>query len=157
MNYLFEKSGYLGMAGGQGVDVYTEKYKPELITEYVVLDMYKGKTAALFNASVCCGAIASGADEKQVQVLERFSTALGIAFQLKDDLLDVTSSVEVLGKDVKSDEKNQKKNIFSFKTVKQVESLCSEYTTVALEALRELDVDRSALLELTENLLEREF
>ena len=157
LNYLFSMSGFNGMAGGQGVDVYTEKYNPEAITEDVVLAMYEGKTSALFKAAVCCGAIASGANENQVKTLETFAKYLGIAFQLKDDLLDVTSSKEKLGKDIGSDLKNEKKNIFSFKTTEQVDDLCKEYTRLAVESLSKVKVDCSALLELTLNLLDREY
>ena len=102
---LSEKTGIYGMIGGQTVDV-------ELTNQPIPKDkldfIYRLKTGALLEASMVIGAVMAGASEAECGTVERMAAAIGLAFQIQDDILDVTSSQEVLGKPVLSDEKNNK-------------------------------------------------
>ena len=102
---LAEKTGIYGMIGGQTVDVeLTNKPIPEDKLDFI----YRLKTGALLEASMMIGAILAGASEEDIRKIEKIASAIGLAFQIQDDILDVTSSPEVLGKPVLSDEKNNK-------------------------------------------------
>ena len=102
---LARKTGVSGMIGGQCVDVQNDG-KP---LDKELLDfIYTLKTGALIEASLMIGGVLAGADEETVRVLEQIGTKIGLAFQIQDDVLDVTGDEKKLGKPVKSDEKNQK-------------------------------------------------
>ncbi len=102
---LAEKTGIYGMIGGQVVDVeLSGKPVPEEKLDFI----YRLKTGALLEASMMIGAILAGASDEQVKIVERMAAAIGLAFQIQDDILDVTSNPETLGKPVLSDEKNNK-------------------------------------------------
>lgn len=99
---LAEKTGIYGMIGGQVVDVeLTDKPIPEEKLDFI----YRLKTGALLEASMMIGAVLAGAEEKQLKKVEEMASAIGLAFQIQDDILDVTSTEEQLGKPVLSDEK----------------------------------------------------
>lgn len=102
---LAEKSGCQGMLGGQCVDVEMEG-KP--VTEDMLRFIYRLKTAALFEASMLIGAILAGATQSEQRQVELAAREFGLAFQIQDDILDVTSTTEELGKPVGSDQKNHK-------------------------------------------------
>ena len=105
LKIMSEKTGIHGMLGGQSVDV--ENDGKEISRE--MLDyIYEHKTSALIEASMMAGAILGGADEEQTALIEKAASAIGMAFQIQDDILDVTSSSQELGKPVHSDEKNHK-------------------------------------------------
>ena len=105
LKIMSEKTGIHGMLGGQSVDV--ENDGKEISRE--MLDyIYEHKTSALIEASMMSGAILGGADEEQTALIEKAASAIGMAFQIQDDILDVTSSSQELGKPVHSDEKNHK-------------------------------------------------
>ena len=90
------------MLGGQSVDVENDG-KP---LEHKMLDyIYKNKTSALIEASMMTGAVLAGASEKELKVVEQAAENIGLAFQIQDDILDVTSTQEELGKPIHSDEK----------------------------------------------------
>ena len=112
MALLAEKAGIYGMVGGQCLDVEAEKKEMEL-SEEQILFVYENKTAALLQASLMCGAYLAGNDEAAA-VLEQAGYDLGIAFQLQDDILDIESTTEELGKPVGSDERNGKKTYVSY-------------------------------------------
>ena len=102
---LAEKTGIYGMIGGQVVDVQlTGKPVPQEKLDFI----YRLKTGALLEASMMIGAILGGASADEVKCVEEIASAVGLAFQIQDDILDVTSTSEALGKPVLSDEKNQK-------------------------------------------------
>lgn len=103
---LAKKAGIYGMVGGQTVDVESEGQ--ESVPKEKLDFIYRMKTGALLEAAMLIGAILAGADPKERQVIERAAGEIGLAFQIQDDILDVTSSLEVLGKPIGSDEKNQK-------------------------------------------------
>ena len=105
LKIMSEKTGIHGMLGGQSVDV--ENDGKEISRE--MLDyIYEHKTSALIEASMMAGAVLGGADEEQTALIETAASALGMAFQIQDDILDVTSTSQELGKPVHSDEKNHK-------------------------------------------------
>ena len=99
------KAGIFGMIGGQVVDV--EKTGQPLSEEEITF-IYKLKTCALLEASMMIGAILGGATEEELAMVERMATGIGMAFQIQDDILDMTGDEEKLGKPVHSDEKNEK-------------------------------------------------
>ena len=102
MRIIADKTGINGMLGGQSVDVENDG-KP---LEHKMLDyIYKNKTSALIEASMMIGAVLAGADDESVQVVEEIAAKVGMAFQIQDDILDVTSTQEELGKPIHSDEK----------------------------------------------------
>lgn len=105
LKIMSEKTGIHGMLGGQSVDV--ENDGKEISRE--MLDyIYEHKTSALIEASMMAGAVLGGADEEQTVLIEKAASAIGMAFQIQDDILDVTSTSQELGKPVHSDEKNHK-------------------------------------------------
>ena len=93
---LAEKAGIYGMVGGQTVDVETDKGVP--ITREKLDFIYALKTGALIEAAMLVGAILAGADKKEQKIIESAAGAVGLAFQIQDDILDVTGTMEVLGK-----------------------------------------------------------
>ncbi|MCQ4833466.1 polyprenyl synthetase family protein, partial [Hungatella sp. SL.1.14] len=98
-----QKTGIYGMIGGQTGDVeLTNKPVPHEKLDFI----YHLKTGALLESSMMIGALLAGADEEETRRVEQMAAAIGLAFQIQDDILDVTSSMEVLGKPVLSDEKN---------------------------------------------------
>ena len=105
MGILAEKTGIYGMIGGQVIDV---KETGNAVSREVLDTIYELKTSALIEASMMIGAILGGASEEEVKIVERIAKNVGIAFQIQDDILDITSTTEVLGKPVHSDEKNEK-------------------------------------------------
>ncbi len=107
LTILAEKAGIYGMIGGQAVDVEAEKRKLRLDGEKLLF-IHEHKTAALIQSAMMIGAHLAGADEEAVRELEKAGYAIGIAFQIQDDILDVTSTLEELGKPVGSDERNDK-------------------------------------------------
>lgn len=155
MHILGRKAGVYGMVGGQCADLLAEKAETE-VTEEMLLFIHKNKTAALIQAAMTIGAVLAGADEKAVERVEKCAENIGVAFQIQDDILDVTSSLEVLGKPTGSDEKNHKLTYVAMhgleESKRQVEALSGE----AVGILRAFP-HRNAFLEtLVEQLIYRE-
>ena len=131
---LSECAGSLGMVGGQVLDVLSEDRE---LTEQEVLDIQTRKTGALIRAACALGAIAGGANEVQFDAACRFAAALGLAFQIRDDMLDVIGTQEEMGKGVGTDEK---KNTFvRLYGLDRCEKLVKRYTDMAIEALQTFD------------------
>ena len=127
-------SGSDGMIGGQVVDMFGyEKISTLKDLRY----MYSLKTGAIIKSSVMAGAILGGADEKEMNALEIFAEKTGLAFQIEDDLLDVTGTVEKLGKATGSDEANHKITYLSFATIQEAKDEVSRLTE---EATKSLDI-----------------
>ena len=101
LTVLGEKAGIYGMIGGQVIDV---KETGHEVSKEILDTIYELKTAALIEASMMIGAILGGASEEEVRMVEQIARNVGVAFQIQDDILDVTSTSEVLGKPVHSDE-----------------------------------------------------
>ena len=130
-----KKAGVFGMVGGQVVDVESEK-KPEVEITREKLDfIYKLKTGALIECSMMVGAILAGASDEDVKKIEQIASKIGLAFQIQDDILDVTSSLEVLGKPIGSDEKNSKMTYVAFEGL---EKSAVDVDRISREACNEL-------------------
>lgn len=133
MEIMAEKTGIHGMLGGQSVDVENDG-KP---LEKDMLDyIYENKTSALIEAAMMTGAVLGGADQEQLNTIEQAAGNIGLAFQIQDDILDVTSTSEELGKPVHSDEKNHK---VTYVTLVGMERAAREVQELSQKALRLLD------------------
>lgn len=152
LKVLAEKAGIYGMIGGQVVDVAAAGEKVDKET----LDfIYELKTGALIESAMMIGAILAGASEEEVRRAERIAHDVGTAFQIQDDILDVISTTEELGKPIHSDEKNEKTTYVTLigleEAGKEVERLSCE----ALSLLREIPGDRTYLEALIKELIHR--
>lgn len=146
ISVLAECAGSLGMVGGQVLDINSEE---RVLTEQEVLDIQSRKTGALISAACAMGAIAGNATEAQYDAACQFAAGLGLAFQIRDDMLDVIGTREEMGKGVGTDEK---KNTFvRLYGLGKCEELVKKYTDYALEALNVFQ-DRYFLEELARSL-----
>lgn len=128
---LAQNAGSLGMVGGQVLDISSEE---RLLTEEEVLAIQSRKTGALIKAACMLGVIAAGGNEEQLHAAGQFAGALGLAFQIRDDMLDVIGDAVELGKAVGTD---AAKNTFvRLYGLERCEELVNKYTNIALEALK---------------------
>lgn len=153
---LAKKAGVFGMVGGQVVDVESEKSDDCPITREKLDFIYRLKTGALIESSMMIGAILAGASSDEVSRVEQIAAKLGLAFQIQDDVLDVTSTLEVLGKPVGSDEKNNKATYVTFEGLDKAVSDVERISKEAEEQLDDLGYDDAFLKELFEYLIHRE-
>lgn len=153
---LAKKAGVYGMVGGQVVDVESEKSDDCPITREKLDFIYRLKTGALIESSMMIGAILAGASSDEVSRVEQIAAKLGLAFQIQDDVLDVTSTLEVLGKPVGSDEKNNKATYVTFEGLDKAVSDVERISKEAEEQLDDLGYDDVFLKELFEYLIHRE-
>lgn len=153
---LAKKAGVYGMVGGQVVDVGSEKSDDCSITREKLDFIYRLKTGALIESSMMIGAILAGASSDEVSRVEQIAAKLGLAFQIQDDVLDVTSTLEVLGKPVGSDEKNNKATYVTFEGLDKAVSDVERISKEAEEQLDDLGYDDAFLKELFEYLIHRE-
>ncbi len=131
ISVLAVSSGDNGMIGGQVVDIESRNEDEELL-KY----LHSLKTGALIRASGVIGAILAGATETEIKAVESFCENLGIAFQIQDDILDVTGSEEELGKPIGSDAENEKSTYVTLFGIEKAEKLAEEYTQKAIKSLR---------------------
>ncbi len=149
---LSKKTGIYGMIGGQVVDVeLTGKPIPQDKLDFI----YRLKTGALLEASMMIGAILGGASENEILRVEEIASAVGLAFQIQDDILDVTSTSEELGKPVLSDEKNQKTTYVTLAGIDQAKADVAELSARAVRMLKELPGKNEFLENLIIMLVER--
>lgn len=153
---LAKKAGVYGMVGGQVVDVESEKSDDCSITREKLDFIYRLKTGALIESSMMIGAILAGASSDEVSRVEQIAAKLGLAFQIQDDVLDVTSTLEMLGKPVGSDEKNNKATYVTFEGLDKAVSDVERISKEAEEQLDDLGYDDAFLKELFEYLIHRE-
>lgn len=150
---LAEKTGIYGMIGGQTVDV-------ELTGKVVSADkldfIYRLKTGALLEASMMIGAVLAGASEEDVKTVQQMALALGMAFQIRDDILDVTSTQEELGKPVLSDEKNSKTTYVTLEGLSKAMTDVEELSERAVGYLHRLPGENGFLQQIIEMLVSRE-
>ena len=132
LSVIAKKTGIRGMLGGQSVDVENDgKPLNRDFLDYI----YENKTSALLEAPLMAGAILAGADAETEKSLEKAGSRLGLAFQIQDDILDVTSTSEVLGKPVHSDEKNNKVTYVTLYGVEEASRKVRQLTEEALQYL----------------------
>lgn len=133
MRVLAGKAGIYGMLGGQSVDV---EAAGRIVSREKLDFIYRLKTGALIEGSMMTGAILAGASREKVELTERVAAGVGLAFQIQDDILDVTSTVEELGKPINSDEKNNKT---TYVTIEGLEKARQDVKEISERALAELD------------------
>lgn len=149
---LSKKAGIMGMVGGQVVDVeLTGKKLDEERLDFI----FKLKTGALLEASLMVGAALAGADEKYIELMEQAGLNIGMAFQIQDDILDITSTTEELGKPVHSDEKNDKTTYVSLYGLEKSHDDVEKYSKKALSIMEELPYENQFLCTLIEKLINR--
>ena len=150
---LSEKSGIYGMVGGQTVDVeYTDRPMEPEVLQFV----HELKTGALIQAAMMVGAILAGAGDEEVEKVKKIALLVGLAFQVQDDILDVTSTTEVLGKPVFSDEKNNKTTYVTILGLEGAKQKVKEYSDSAVSMLNELEYKNEFLHDLLVSLIGRE-
>ena len=153
---LAVKAGIFGMIGGQVVDVESEKRDDSPITRDKLDFIYKLKSGALIESSMMIGAILAGADDEEVKKIEEIATKLGLAFQIQDDVLDVTSTLEVLGKPIGSDEKNNKPTYVTFEGLEKAKQDVNELSQEACRMLKSFGREDEFLQQLFIYLIDRE-
>jgi len=154
---LGKKAGYRGMVGGQCADIMAENAKdiPEEKMKDILHYIDENKTGALIECSIMIGAILGGASQKDVALLEKAGSNVGIAFQIQDDILDITSTQEELGKPIGSDEKNNKSTYVSLYGMDNAKDKVKELSEEAKDILKNLGFADSFLSELFEYLIYR--
>lgn len=154
LKILGHKAGIYGMIGGQCADIEAESEKQ--VTEPLLLFIHENKTAALIQAAMMIGAILAGADDKEAAAMEKAAYNIGIAFQIQDDILDITSTTEVLGKPVGSDEKNNKLTYVILHGLEESKEEVKKMSEEALAILGSFDRRNEFLEELIDSLITRE-
>lgn len=142
VNTLAKYTGATGMVGGQVIDLANENTNAPL---EILREMDYKKTACLIKSACELGCISAGANEKLIESASQYGECIGIAFQIQDDILDVVSSDEELGKPVGSDKENSKSTYVSLLGIEKCRQLVDELTQKAIDALSEFDTDTSQL------------
>ena len=153
VSVLAAAAGTEGMIGGQIVDIESEN---KSISVDVLKYIHRLKTGALIKASCEIGAILGGADEEEIKKVVSFAENLGVAFQIRDDILDVEGDSNILGKPIGSDEKSNKSTYVSLLGIDEAKRLCREYSEAACRDLESIDCDTAFLTDLTTMLVGRE-
>ena len=152
LSIMSQKTGIHGMLGGQSVDVENDgKPLDRELLDYI----YKNKTSALIEAAMMTGAVLAGADAQEAAVIEKAAEKIGLAFQIQDDILDVTSTSEELGKPVHSDEKNNKVTYVTLFGTRQAAQQAESLSLEAISLLEGLNNKNEFLTLLVEKLTER--
>lgn len=152
VNILSEYAGVNGMVGGQVIDLQSEAKQ---VDDSVLLQMCSLKTARLIQAACLMGCVISGANQEKQVAANDYGYNLGVAFQIVDDILDVTSTTEELGKPVGSDAENQKSTFVSTLGLDTAKKLADEYTAKAINSLEIFGDSANALKEFTKVILNR--
>ncbi len=157
LSILAGKAGIYGMIGGQTADIEAEAMG-DRVTQEQLLFIHEHKTAALVQAAMMVGAVLAGADDEQIRLVEKAAYEIGIAFQIQDDILDVTSSLETLGKPVGSDARNQKTTYVTLKGIQEAsreQRQMSDHAIGMLRSLEENGARNEFLIELIRSLITR--
>lgn len=150
---LARKAGVYGMLGGQVVDV---KETGHVLSKEKLDFIYALKTGALIESSMVIGAILAGASKEQIRLVEKAAAKTGFAFQVQDDILDVISTSETLGKPVHSDEKNEKTTYVTLVGIEEAGKIVERESQEAMDILKSLPGDKNYLIWLLEELIHRE-
>ncbi|MGE9965448.1 polyprenyl synthetase family protein [Fusicatenibacter saccharivorans] len=152
LKILAEKAGIYGMIGGQVVDVAScGKGLDEAMLNFI----YELKTGALIESAMMIGAVLAGATQEQVRTVEKIASDVGIAFQIQDDILDVTSTQEELGKPIHSDEKNEKSTYVTIKGLDEAAKDVERISEEAVDLLQSLNLENPYLTWLIQELVHR--
>lgn len=154
LRILATKAGVFGMVGGQTVDVESENTQD--MTKEKLDFIYRLKTGALIEASMLIGAVLAGATRQEQDTIEKAAAEIGLAFQIQDDILDVTSTLEVLGKPIGSDEKNHKATYVTFEGLEKAKADVEAISKSAVRRMDSLVVKNEFLSELILALITRE-
>lgn len=152
MKILTEKAGIYGMVGGQVVDVASNGTN---LSKEMLDFVYELKTGALIESAMMIGAVLANATEEEIQTVERIASDIGVAFQIQDDILDVTSTTEELGKPVHSDEKNEKTTYVTLRGLEQASKDVERISEEAIRLLEGLGRDNEYLGQLVRELVHR--
>lgn len=153
LQVLAKKAGIYGMIGGQVVDVTSVGQR---LSKEVLDFIYELKTSALIESAMMIGAILAGAGDKDVEKIETIAKNVGIAFQIQDDILDVTSTAEVLGKPILSDEKNEKTTYVTLVGIEKAREYVESISNEAISLLGEFASTNLFLEKLLKELIHRE-
>lgn len=153
MNEIATASGTEGMIGGQVIDIESENKQIDAVT---LMTLHLNKTGALIMTAAKVGALLAGGSREDLLALEEFSRYLGIAFQIKDDILDVEGTEEVLGKKTGADAENNKSTFVTIYGLEQSKNILNEYTQKAINTLLSYGERAEFLIQLSKFLLERE-
>ena len=153
LTVLGRKAGIYGMIGGQVIDV---KETGHAVPKDVLDTIYELKTGALIECAMMIGAILGGASDEEVQKVEKIAHYVGVAFQIQDDILDVTSTEEVLGKPIHSDEKNQKTTYVTLLGIGQAQKKVEELSNEAIDLLHQFTGENAYLEQLLIQLIHRD-
>lgn len=153
MNVLAKKPGVYGMLGGQVIDVQATGHAIDKDRLDVI---YEWKTGALIEASMMIGAILAGASDFEVEVVRKIALSIGLAFQIQDDILDETSTMQVLGKPIHSDEKNEKTTYVTLFGLDKAKEFVEELSNQAIEQYQSLNKKNEYLEKLIYYLIDRE-
>ena len=149
---LASKAGVYGMIGGQVLDVESEGKEIDADTLQFI---HIHKTSALLESAMLIGAVLAGASEQQQRTVELAARELGLAFQIREDILDVTGNTDELGKPVGSDEKNHKNTYVALEGLEKAKEDVKRYSESAIDRLKSLPVRNEFLYELIEELIDR--
>lgn len=147
-------AGAEGMIGGQVVDILSEG---KVISKEELNYMHLKKTGELIKTSIVSAAILAEAPAEEIELLKKFGYNLGLAFQIKDDILDVVGNVDKLGKNTSCDENMNKSNFITMYGLEKCNKMCEDLTKECIEILNKVSVDTELIKELTEKLLIREY
>ncbi|MGI6584384.1 MAG: polyprenyl synthetase family protein [Lutisporaceae bacterium] len=153
MDVISRASGLLGMIGGQSIDLY---YESKCIDFDTLKSMHEKKTGALITASLVSGAIISGAEEEDIKNIMEYGNIIGLAFQVADDILDVSGSEKKLGKSINKDIEFHKSNFISFFGLDKSRSIARELIEEAKQKLERYGSKALYLRELSDYIIERD-
>ena len=151
---LSKAAGWAGMVGGQVLDLLNEGREDVTLTDLEETD--KLKTGELIRVSCELGCIAAGAGKKERNAARAYAAGIGLAFQIIDDILDVTGDESALGKPIGSDESNDKQTYVSLLGIDKSKETAQRLTQSAISALDAIDADTSALEAFADSLIKRE-
>ncbi|MDD3439130.1 MAG: polyprenyl synthetase family protein [Clostridiaceae bacterium] len=153
MNIICRASGISGMIGGQCIDLYYENRSIDIET---LKSMHRKKTGALIKASLAAGAVIARADEGDIKNIMEFGDAIGLAYQVEDDILDVSGSEEKLGKSINKDAEFHKSNFISFYGLDKSISIAAELIGEAKKKLERYGDKSCYLIELSDYIIDRD-
>lgn len=154
VNNLAEYCGANGMVGGQVIDLENEGKNSSID---ILKEMDRKKTGAIIKSACEMGCIIAGADDKAVANARTFGESIGLAFQIQDDILDVTADPNKLGKPVGSDKENEKSTYVSLLGLEKCKELVNELTANAIKSLEAFSGNSDSLKELALSLAKRDY